>query len=105
MFMMVPYEPGWMPVVAKETALFILWQGKVRFFGLFLGWVWRECHICATQYACIGNDIIPASLWGSLYYEGVVAEVQHRSTHMAIPMPPPMHRVASPFFASRRCIS
>jgi MFS family permease len=28
-----------------------------------------------------------------------------RSTHMATPMPPPMHSVARPFFASRRCIS
>ena len=28
-----------------------------------------------------------------------------RSTHIAMPMPPPMHRVARPFLASRRCIS
>jgi hypothetical protein len=27
------------------------------------------------------------------------------STHMAMPMPPPMHSVARPFFASRFCIS
>src|SRR5690606_16265661 len=30
---------------------------------------------------------------------------QSASTHMATPMPPPMHRVARPFFAPRRCIS
>ena len=30
---------------------------------------------------------------------------QARSMHMATPMPPPMHRVARPFFASRRAIS
>ena len=29
----------------------------------------------------------------------------YRSTHMATPMPPPMHSVAKPFFAPRRCIS
>ncbi len=28
-----------------------------------------------------------------------------RSTHSAIPIPPPMHKVARPFFASRRPIS
>src|SRR6266702_2856294 len=31
--------------------------------------------------------------------------VQSRAMHMAIPMPPPMHKVASPFLASRFCIS
>ena len=30
---------------------------------------------------------------------------QPRSTHMAMPMPPPMHRVARPFLASRLPIS
>src|SRR6185369_9802111 len=30
---------------------------------------------------------------------------QSRWTHMAMPMPPPMHRVARPFLASRFCIS
>ncbi|RVT93660.1 hypothetical protein EOD43_07275 [Sphingomonas crocodyli] len=29
----------------------------------------------------------------------------YRSMHMAMPMPPPMHRVARPFFRSRFCIS
>jgi hypothetical protein len=28
-----------------------------------------------------------------------------RSRHMAMPMPPPMHKVASPFLALRFCIS
>ena len=31
--------------------------------------------------------------------------VQPRSIHMAIPIPPPIHRVARPFLASRRIIS
>ena len=30
---------------------------------------------------------------------------QSRSTHMAMPMPPPMQSVARPFLASRFCIS
>ena len=30
---------------------------------------------------------------------------QSRATHMAMPMPPPMHKVARPFLASRFCIS
>src|SRR5262249_34568614 len=30
---------------------------------------------------------------------------QSRATHMATPMPPPMHSVARPFLASRRAIS
>src|SRR5204863_9774960 len=30
---------------------------------------------------------------------------QSRCTHMAMPMPPPMQRVARPFLASRFCIS
>jgi hypothetical protein len=30
---------------------------------------------------------------------------QSRWTHMAMPMPPPMQRVARPFLASRFCIS
>ena len=32
-------------------------------------------------------------------------QIQSRSTHMAMPMPPPMHSVARPFLASRFCIS
>ena len=35
----------------------------------------------------------------------VLFRLQPRSTHMAMPMPPPMHSVAKPFFAPRRCIS
>src|SRR2546430_6813456 len=31
--------------------------------------------------------------------------VQSRAMHIAMPMPPPMHSVARPFFASRFCIS
>src|ERR1700733_6484347 len=31
--------------------------------------------------------------------------IPYLSTHMAIPMPPPMHSVAMPFFACRFCIS
>ena len=34
-----------------------------------------------------------------------VEACQSRSTHMAMPMPPPMHSVARPFLASRLCIS
>src|SRR3546814_1503732 len=30
---------------------------------------------------------------------------QSRATHMAMPIPPPIQRVVSPFLASRRCIS
>ena len=36
------------------------------------------------------------------FFEGCAFQ---RSTHMAMPMPPPMHKVASPFLASRRPIS
>src|SRR5665213_4295828 len=31
--------------------------------------------------------------------------LRYRSTHMAMPIPPPMQSVARPFFASRFCIS
>ena len=33
------------------------------------------------------------------------ARLAYRSTHIAMPMPPPMQRVARPFLASRFCIS
>ena len=32
-------------------------------------------------------------------------DLDQRSTQRAMPMPPPMHRVARPFLASRFCIS
>jgi len=32
-------------------------------------------------------------------------DTTYRSTHMAMPMPPPMHSVARPFLALRFCIS
>ena len=35
----------------------------------------------------------------------VLSSVLYLSTHMAMPMPPPMHNVAKPFFALRFCIS
>jgi alanine racemase len=41
-----------------------------------------------------------------LGYTALVSGLSHqRSMHMATPMPPPMHSVARPFFASRRPIS
>ena len=36
---------------------------------------------------------------------GVITTRLYRSRHMAMPMPPPMHSVASPFLASRLFIS
>jgi hypothetical protein len=46
----------------------------------------------------------PDECWSSLQLT-CAATCAQRSTHSAMPMPPPMHSVAMPFLALRRCIS
>src|SRR3954447_3061991 len=69
-----------------------------------------NAHVTRQSPAAIGRPFKGGDGDGhrdrrSTHFDGAFRSAQPRSTHMAMPMPPPMQSVARPFLALRFCIS